>query len=97
VVHVNTVVPPGTAVPIGWFAGGDPVQLVPPQQWDRIAAVMEPLNYPGTVFGVTEAPNEPVMARIAQRYARALALHRYDENVTLELLGEPDGEQRDRV
>ncbi|MET7999084.1 gamma carbonic anhydrase family protein [Amycolatopsis sp. NPDC005232] len=97
VVHVNTVVPPGTAVPIGWFAGGDPVRLIPPQQWERITAVMEPLDYQGTVFGVTEAPGEPVMTRIAQRYARALALHRYDENVTPELLDEPDGERRDRV
>src|SRR4029453_13794511 len=30
VVHVNTVVPPGTTVPIGWVGGGDPPGVPPP-------------------------------------------------------------------
>ena len=79
VVHVNTVVPPGMAVPMGWFAGGDPAELVPPDDWDRIQAVLGRLDYPGTVFGVSQAPGESAMPDIARRYARSLALHRYDE------------------
>jgi carbonic anhydrase/acetyltransferase-like protein (isoleucine patch superfamily) len=76
VVHVNTVVPAGTAVPMGWFAGGDPAELVPPSDRGRIRELMGPLDYAGTVFGVggTDTP----MQDIARRYARALALHNRD-------------------
>jgi carbonic anhydrase/acetyltransferase-like protein (isoleucine patch superfamily) len=78
VVHVNTVVPPGVAVPMGWFAGGDPAELVPPNDWERIRAVMGPLDYPGTVFGVSQEPGNLAMPDVARRYARGLAMHRYD-------------------
>jgi carbonic anhydrase/acetyltransferase-like protein (isoleucine patch superfamily) len=44
VVYVNTVVPAGAAVPMGWFAGGQPAELVAPGDWDRIRAVMGPLD-----------------------------------------------------
>jgi carbonic anhydrase/acetyltransferase-like protein (isoleucine patch superfamily) len=76
VVHVNTVLPDGTSVPMGWFAGGNPAELVPPGDHDRIRALMGPLDYPGTVFGIGDTATPfPDMAR---RYARGLALHRYD-------------------
>jgi hypothetical protein len=77
-VHVNTRVPAGVAGPVGWFAGGDPAELLPPGDWDRIRAHMGPLDYPGTVFGVSPAPGESAMPDIALRYTHALALHRYD-------------------
>jgi len=75
VVFVNTVVPAGTAVPMGWFAGGHPAELVAPGEWDRIRAIMGPLDYPGTVFGVGASSPMPDIAR---RYARGLALHHRD-------------------
>ena len=75
VVYVNTVVPAGTAVPMGWFAGGHPAELVAPGDWDRIRAIMGPLDYPGTVFGVGASA---LMPDIARRYARGLALHHRD-------------------
>jgi hypothetical protein len=81
IVHVNTVVPPGMAVPMGWFAGGNPAELVAPTDWERIRSLMGPLDYPGTVFGVSTTPGESMMPDIARRYSRALALHRYDEIV----------------
>jgi gamma-carbonic anhydrase len=81
VVHVNTVVPEGVVVPMGWFAGGDPAEIVPPGDWDRIRELMGPLDYPGTVFGVSPTPGQSTMPDIARRYARALALHRYDDVV----------------
>jgi gamma-carbonic anhydrase len=80
-VHVNTVVPPGVEVPMGWFAGGDPAQLVPPGDWERISELSGPLDYEGTVFGVSEPRDESPTRQIAQRYARGLALHRYDQVV----------------
>jgi carbonic anhydrase/acetyltransferase-like protein (isoleucine patch superfamily) len=78
VVYVNSVVPPGIVVPMGWFAGGDPAELVPPSDWERIQALMGPLDYAATVFGVSETPGESPMPKITRRYARELALHRYD-------------------
>jgi gamma-carbonic anhydrase len=80
VVHVNTVVPAGVAVPMGWFAGGDPAELIPPAEWERIRELMGALDYPGTVFGVGR-DGEEGQPDIAQRYARGLTLHRYDEIV----------------
>jgi carbonic anhydrase/acetyltransferase-like protein (isoleucine patch superfamily) len=76
VVYVNTVVPSGVAVPMGWFAGGQPAELVAPGDWDRIRAIMGPLDYPGTVFGV--GAREAPMPDVARRYARGLALHHND-------------------
>ncbi|MDN5858308.1 MAG: hypothetical protein L0H84_06760, partial [Pseudonocardia sp.] len=76
VVYVNTVVAAGTAVPMGWFAGGDPAELVAPGEWQRIKDLMGPLDYPGTVFGAAgSAAGSPDIAR---RYARSLALHGRD-------------------
>ena len=81
VVYVNTVVPAGTAVPMGWFAGGQPAELVAPGDWDRIRAIMGPLDYAGTVFGVGANGADPVMSDVARRYARGLALHHQDHIV----------------
>jgi gamma-carbonic anhydrase len=81
VVYVNTVVPPGAAVPMGWFAGGQPAELVAPGDWDRIRAIMGPLDYPGTVFGVGASDAGSMMPDVARRYARALALHNRDHIV----------------
>lgn len=92
-VHVNAVVPPGVTVPMGWFAGGDPVELIPPGDSERIAAVMGPLDFAGTVFGITGQHEESVTSRIAERYARSLALHRYDNDVAPERIAWP----RDQV
>jgi carbonic anhydrase/acetyltransferase-like protein (isoleucine patch superfamily) len=35
VVYITTVVPAGAAVPMGWFAGGQPAEFVAPGDWDR--------------------------------------------------------------
>jgi len=81
VVYVNTVVPSGVAVPMGWFAGGQPAELVAPGDWDRIRAIMGPLDYPGTVFGVAASGTGTPMSDVARRYARGLALHHRDHIV----------------
>ena len=52
VVHVNTVLPPDSLVPIGWVAVGDPASVLPPGQHEEIWAIQEGLDFPGTVYGL---------------------------------------------
>jgi carbonic anhydrase/acetyltransferase-like protein (isoleucine patch superfamily) len=86
VVHLRTRVPPGTTVPIGWIAVGDPARLFPPQQDERLWPVQRELDFPGYVFGLTRAAEgESTMPELTRRYGRALGHHR-DDRV---LPGEP--------
>jgi gamma-carbonic anhydrase len=64
VLHVNSVLPAWTVVPIGWIAAGDPAQLFPPDRHDELWAVQEPLDFPGTVYGV---PRGTSMREIMRR------------------------------
>lgn len=52
VLHVNSVLEPGTVVPIGWIAAGRPAQLFSPDRHDELWATQESLDFPGTVYGV---------------------------------------------
>lgn len=73
VVHVNTVLPPGATVPIGWVAIGDPAQIYPPDQHEQIWAIQEALDFPGTVYGVTrDTPTTERMSRQANWFAAHL-------------------------
>jgi len=79
VVHVNTVVAPGATVPIGWVAVGDPAQILPPDEHERIWAIQQTLEFPRTVFGLERAPEgETIMPEVTRRYSRALGAHRQD-------------------
>jgi carbonic anhydrase/acetyltransferase-like protein (isoleucine patch superfamily) len=79
VVHLKTVLPPDATVPIGWVAVGDPAEILPPEEHDRIWAIQEPLNFPRTVFGLERAPaGETIMPQLTRRYARSLGRHRHD-------------------
>jgi len=51
VVQVNTALPPGAVVPIGWVAVGDPAEILPPQRHDEIWAIQRELDFTGTVYG----------------------------------------------
>lgn len=69
VLHVNSVLEPGTVVPIGWIAAGDPAQLFSPDRHEELWAVQEPLDFPGTVYGVgRDAPMREIMRRQSQAY-----------------------------
>jgi carbonic anhydrase/acetyltransferase-like protein (isoleucine patch superfamily) len=78
VVHLRTVLPAEAVVPIGWVAVGDPAQVWPPQEHERIWALQAPLDFPRTVFGLERAAPEPLMTRLTERYAQALAAHGAD-------------------
>jgi carbonic anhydrase/acetyltransferase-like protein (isoleucine patch superfamily) len=77
VVHVNTVLPAGGLVPIGWVAVGDPATVLPPDRHDDIWAIQETLDFPGTAFGLPrDTPDLP--ARATRRYAALFGRHRGD-------------------
>ena len=79
VVHIKTVLPPDAVVPIGWVAVGDPAEIFPPHEHDRIWAIQERLDFPGTVFGLERAPaGRSIMPELSRRYGKALGAHRGD-------------------
>jgi carbonic anhydrase/acetyltransferase-like protein (isoleucine patch superfamily) len=79
VVHLKTILPPDAVVPISWVAVGDPAEILPPHEHDRIWALQEPLDFPGTVFQLPRAPvGETIMPDLTRRYSKALLHHRDD-------------------
>lgn len=79
VVHVNTALPDDGLVPIGWVAVGDPAEVLPPAEHERIWAIQRELDFPGTVFGVERpAPGASVQREVTRRYAELFGRHRDD-------------------
>jgi len=72
VVHVNTRVPAGATVPIGWVAVGDPASILPPSDHDRIWAIQRTLRFTPTVFGLPPGASQ---AQVARRYVHGLGRH----------------------
>ncbi|MFD2263218.1 gamma carbonic anhydrase family protein [Lacibacterium aquatile] len=80
IVHVGTVLPEKSVVPIGWVAVGDPVTLLPPDRHDEISALLKQQNFVGRVFGIDEVPPGQGFTQIAvPRYAAALVKHHGDD------------------
>ena len=80
VVHLRTVLPAETVVPIGWVAVGDPLQLLAPDRHDEIWAAQKELDFPGYVFGLDrETPD--LMVQLTERYGRSLARHADDHRI----------------
>ena len=79
VVHLKTTLPADAVVPIGWVAVGDPVEILPPNDHEKIWSVQEPLNLPKTIFGIERVPaGETFMPELTRRYAKALGRHGED-------------------
>jgi gamma-carbonic anhydrase len=69
VLHVNSKLAPGTVLPIGWIAVGDPAQLFPPDQHEALWRVQAELDFPGTVYGVPRGTRmRTIMARQTEFY-----------------------------
>ena len=85
VVHLKTVLPAGATVPIGWVAVGDPAEILPPSDHERIWAIQEPLNFPREVFGLERPPEgATTMDALTERYGPALARHLADRIISPE-------------
>jgi carbonic anhydrase/acetyltransferase-like protein (isoleucine patch superfamily) len=69
VLHVNSRLAPGTVVPIGWIAVGDPARLFSPDQHDELWEVQRELDFPGTVYGLRRGtPMRTIMGRQVEFY-----------------------------
>lgn len=77
VVHLRTVLPPDTVVPIGWIAVGDPAQVLSPDRHEEIWALQKELDFPGYVFGL-DRDTPDLMVQLTERYGAALARHAHD-------------------
>ena len=81
-VHLRSVLPPQSMVPIGWVAVGDPVQILPASEHEAIWAVQKTLDFPGYVFGQPRpAPGESMMPTLMPRYAAALRRRHAEDQV----------------
>jgi hypothetical protein len=77
-VHLRTALPAEAVVPIGWVAVGEPAEVLAPGEHERIWELQEPLDFPGTVFGVERGPAGTMMPELTRHYAAALGAHLED-------------------
>ena len=64
VLQVNSRLEPGTVLPIGWIAVGDPAQLFSPDRHEELWEIQQTLDFPGTVYGVPRGtPMRDIMSR----------------------------------
>ena len=80
IVHLKTRLAPGSSVPIGWIAVGDPARILSPDKQDEIWAIQKPLNFPLTVYGL-DRDTPDLMIEVTKRLSGALGPHRDDHIV----------------
>ncbi|MCT9820577.1 gamma carbonic anhydrase family protein [Microbacterium sp. W1N] len=80
VVHLRTVLPAGSVVPIGWIAVGDPAEILSPDRHERIWELQQELDFPGYVFGL-DRDTPDLMVQLTERYTASLARHAHDRRV----------------
>jgi gamma-carbonic anhydrase len=78
VLQVNSRLLPGTVLPIGWIAVGDPAQLFSPDRHEELWQIQKTLNFPGTVYGVgRDASMRDIMASQSMYYGE----HQHDRQL----------------
>jgi carbonic anhydrase/acetyltransferase-like protein (isoleucine patch superfamily) len=78
-VHLKTTLPPDAVVPIGWIAIGNPAEILPPNDHERIWSIQESLDFPRAIFGLERAPvGETILPEMTRRWGRALGRHKSD-------------------
>jgi carbonic anhydrase/acetyltransferase-like protein (isoleucine patch superfamily) len=76
-VHLRTRLAPGSTVPIGWVAVGDPARILSPDRHDEIWAVQAPLDFPQFVYGFDRSTPD-LMIEVTRRLSNALGAHAED-------------------
>ena len=80
IVHLKTRLAPGSNVPIGWIAVGDPARILSPDKQDEIWEIQKPLNFPLTVYGL-DRDTPDLMLEVTKRLSAALGAHSDDRIV----------------
>ncbi len=79
VVHLKTVVPPGSTIPINWVAVGDPMQLFAPDCHQEIWEVQKQYDFPKAVYGIDRPPpGESKMPAVCRVMSERLGSHQED-------------------
>jgi carbonic anhydrase/acetyltransferase-like protein (isoleucine patch superfamily) len=84
VVHVRSVLPPESLVPIKWVAVGDPARLLPPHKHEEIDAVLGGMNFSKEVYGLERRSGGGVdmdMKEVTRHETDGLADHRNDREL----------------
>jgi carbonic anhydrase/acetyltransferase-like protein (isoleucine patch superfamily) len=82
IVHTNSRLTRNSIVPIGWVAVGDPAEIFPPCEHEKIWSILKSLNFPMTVYGVDRPVEEPNnMPEITARLSRLYGDHMNDKEV----------------
>ena len=83
-VHIDTELPAGMRVPIGYIAFGRPAKLYSPVQSPEVHDELNKVNFMRYVFGVDpEGKDRPaIMAEALTKYTRALGAHSGDRVLT---------------
>ncbi|UKJ76875.1 gamma carbonic anhydrase family protein [Azospirillum brasilense] len=76
-VHLRTRLEPGSTVPIGWVAVGDPAEILSPDQHEKIWALQKTLDFPGFVYGVDRSQPD-LMKNITVSLSKALGARQAD-------------------
>jgi carbonic anhydrase/acetyltransferase-like protein (isoleucine patch superfamily) len=84
-VHIDTQLPAGTLVPIGYIAFGRPGQLYSPDRAPEVHEQLNRLSFPRYVFGVEPEgkTRRQIMDEILSKFTRALRAHRDDRIIDL--------------
>jgi len=80
-VHIDTDLPPGARVPIGYIAFGRPARIYPPEQAPIVHEELNRVNFMRYVFGVDPEGKDRagIMNEALRKYAHALGAHRGDK------------------
>ena len=82
IVHVGSVLPPSSLVPIKWIAVGDPAQLISPDQHEEIDKVLGGMQFPRRVYGLERQPSSGVdmdMKEVTEQETSSLTEHHGDK------------------
>ena len=91
-VHIDTELPDGTWVPMGYIAFGRPGRIYPPEQAPLVHEALNRLGFSRYVFGVEPdgKSRAEIMDEILTKYGRALGAHRNDRRIRAGGDGLPD-------
>ncbi|KKX33773.1 hypothetical protein [Rhizobium sp. LC145] len=84
VVHVRSVLPPNSLVPIKWVAVGDPAKLFPPDKHKDVDAILARMNFADQVYGLERRSGSGVdmdMKELTRRVTSELTDHRDDREL----------------